>query len=155
LAVTFKFIYISASINNNLMEVYMNPTSYNLDQVGKAFDDWRAQRTDNSPIPEELWSLVNNIYHHYPRGSLCARLGLSSGQLKRRGYPPQAGEHPIDDITTESTDAFVHVAPESSSVASMTRAPVIEVVRPDGTIIRLQHLPESHMTLFFQQLVGC
>ena len=51
----------------------MNPVNYNLEQVGAAFDNWRAGRSDTtSAIPEDLWGLVANIYPHYPRGSICS-----------------------------------------------------------------------------------
>ena len=73
----------------------MNPSNYNLEQVGKAFDNWRASRQANSPIPKELWALVDNIYHHYPRGNICSRLGVSSAQLKRRGHDVKINEAKI------------------------------------------------------------
>ncbi len=137
----------------------MNPMNYNLDQVGTAFDNWRANRSDkNSAIPEALWELVGNIYSHYSRGRICARLGLSSGQLKRRGYDvPGSDDDHAQSSSTEGAQ-FIDVAQpvlsSSTVVPPAEPAPSIEIERPDGTRIRLHALPEAHLSLFFNQLIG-
>ncbi len=136
----------------------MNPMNYNLDQVGTAFDNWRANRSDkNSAIPEALWELVGNIYPHYSRGSICARLGLSSSQLKRRGYEiPGSDDNHTQSSSTEEAQ-FIDVAQpvlSPSSAPPAEPAPSIEIERPDGTRIRLHALPEAHLSLFFNQLIG-
>lgn len=137
----------------------MNPNNFNLEKVGSAFDSWRASRRDNhSPIPEELWSMVKTIYPHYSRGSICLRLGLSSAQLKRRGYGVEgeanvaASSKPNNDAASE-TQSFIHITPPSSQ-ANFTNNAMIEVIRPDSTAIRLHHLQDAQVERLFQQLVG-
>ena len=138
----------------------MNPMNYNLEQVGVAFDNWRANRNDkSSTIPEALWELVGNIYPHYSRGNICARLGLSSGQLKRRGYDVPGTDNDESAKPSPADEAeFLHVEQVSSPLAPVgDRAnvkPSIEIERPDGTRIRLHDLPEANINLFFQHLIG-
>lgn len=137
----------------------MAPGNFNLEQVGIAFDNWRnsSSRAGKSPIPESLWEMVSVIYHHYPRNKICQRLGLSSSQLKRRGY---ASDEPdgADFIEGESSSPmFVDISPDNApglATPDNNKAPTIEVVRPDGTMIRLRDVQPSQLSNFFQQLVG-
>ena len=133
--------------------------NFNLEEVGIAFDNWRnsSNRAGKSPIPESLWEMVSVIYHHYPRNKICQRLGVSSTQLKRRGYSSDEPDG-ADFIGCESSSpVFVDISPENvPSVATPdnNKEQTIEVVRPDGTMIRLHDVQPSQLTIFFQQLVG-
>ena len=57
-----------------------------LDQVEKAFQDWRQGRTHKrESIPQRLWDMVLQLTPHYQRSLICRRLKLSGYQFKRKG----------------------------------------------------------------------
>lgn len=137
----------------------MEAGNFNLEQVGIAFDNWRnsSNRTGKSPIPESLWEMLSVIYHHYPRNKICQRLALSSSQLKRRGYTSDEPDG-ADFIEGESSSPmFVDISPDNApnlATPDKNKTPTIEVVRPDGTMIRLHDVQPAELSNFFQQLVG-
>jgi len=57
--------------------------SLTLDQVEKAFQDWRQGRSHKrEAIPQKLWDMALQLTPHYQRSHICLRLKLSGHQFK-------------------------------------------------------------------------
>ncbi len=55
-----------------------------LEEVCKAFADWRSNRSSSREcIPEHLWAMVKDLRQHYNHSTLRNTLHLSGDQLKR------------------------------------------------------------------------
>ena len=54
-----------------------------LDQVGLAFDHWRATRTKRRPIPDELIAQTLALPNRYNKTDITRRLGINHGTLQR------------------------------------------------------------------------
>ncbi len=54
-----------------------------LDQVAKAFENWRATRSKRGPIPKELISQTVDLSSQYSKSEITRRLGINHGMLNR------------------------------------------------------------------------
>jgi hypothetical protein len=68
-----------------------------LDKVCKAFEDWRAHRSNRrEPIPAHLWVMVRALLPRYKQTTLCKALHLSGGQFKRHCLDVKTEERAVD-----------------------------------------------------------
>ena len=73
-----------------------------LEEVCKAFDDWRANRSSRrARIPTHLWIMVRALRPHYNRSTICKALHLNGGQFKRYCIDVK-----FDEQSAEQNDGF-------------------------------------------------
>lgn len=129
-----------------------------LESTAIEFNKWREKRHAREPVPDRLWSMVAQIYDHYPHTLLCQKLNLRLAQLKARGFEPNSTDFTPLPAEDEKLSAFVHVPPEPERPIERPSTPVemsaIEIHRPDGT--KIIFTPNSHeqLSTILHQFIG-
>ena len=127
--------------------------SINLESVTDEFDKWRSSKKQKERIPDNLWALVSEIYGHYPRGLICQRLHVSSGQLNCRGFKSKK----VSPKKLPPPVPFINVIPATTGLPTAT--PVVadtscvEIHRIDGVKLVLKHPDIIQLSALLQQLV--
>lgn len=125
--------------------------SINIDTVVAEFAKWRSAKSGQEPIPERLWQLVKEIYHHYPSGLLRKRLGISSSQLRSKGLGK-----PIKPNKQSAKPVFVKA--DLPVIAHSTELPNLnnnlEVQRQDGAKFLLKQCDSNTLAVLLQQFLG-
>jgi len=127
--------------------------SINIDSVAAEFKKWRDTKKPNERVPNNLWALVSKIYGHYPRGLICRRLHISTGQLQCRGFMPKASS-PKDQ---SSPVPFINVSPAvtglSIAASAVADTSCVEIHRTDGVKLVFKHPDIIQLSALLQQLV--
>ncbi|MGD2088318.1 MAG: hypothetical protein PVH61_19220, partial [Candidatus Aminicenantes bacterium] len=58
--------------------------SAEMDSAIQAFQDWRSNRKKICRIPDRLWKIAANLSPQYPISTICEKLGLNWGTLKKK-----------------------------------------------------------------------
>ncbi len=127
--------------------------SINLESVTDEFDKWRSSKKPKERIPDNLWELVSKIYGHYPRGLICKRLHVSSGQLNGRGFKSKA----VSPKKLPPPIPFINVSPATTglptSIPVVSDTSCVEIHRTDGVKLVFKHPDIIQLSALFQQLV--
>jgi hypothetical protein len=124
--------------------------SINLESVTNEFDKWRSSKKPKERIPDNLWELVSKIYGHYPRGLICQRLHVSSGQLNGRGFKSKK----VSPKKLPSPVPFINVSPATTGLPTATAdTSCVEIHRTDGVKLVVKHPDIIQLSALLQQLV--
>ena len=127
--------------------------SINIESVTDEFNKWRSSKKPKERIPDNLWELVRKIYGHYPRGLICQRLHVSSGQLNGRGFKSKK----VSPKKLAPPIPFINVSPATTGLSTAT--PVVadtscvEIHRSDGVKLVIKHPDIIQLSALLQQLV--
>lgn len=111
------------------------PTHQDIVALRNRIDQWRQNRTKNSPMPEELWRQAVALARQQGLGPVSRGLRVDYGKLKIR-YD-QLADHDSGPIPTFS-DGFVEI--DRAHLASPNDTTVtLELSAPDGAklVVRL------------------
>ena len=131
----------------------------------KAFKDWRSTREKLCRIPEDLWKIAARLSPQYPINTICNNLGLNWGTLKKKidHFSLSANtDHPVTPLKQPS---FVELKLNSQELASSffsndpaSASPrcVVELTKPDGTVMKIFSSNDSPINLLelFQTFLG-
>lgn len=134
-----------------------------LEQVKEQFSNWRRTRTKLGKIPEVLWEAVSHLIkeQRYTPRQVAAELGLNYQQMqskigdnpKQKSSPPQVPNFirvPLPPISSSSS------RPPSLEQKIFYPRPIgtLEVVRPDGAILKASGLDPKDLCSFIQDFLN-
>ena len=123
-------------------------TSDQLDTVKQAFSEWRAQRPRPNKIPNKLWGLVKPLLNEYPPSMVSRALGISSSQIRKNVL-----EQKVTFVECEAVGA-VDISEANIKDADELHTCNIELVRPCGSILKINALPISVVSTLIPSFVG-
>jgi hypothetical protein len=109
------------------------PRSSHFKSVQKQFEVWRKTRAQRSPIPEPLWKSAVSLAQDHNLYKVSKALRLNYAALKQR-------VHDASIVAPSSHSGHPHFVELEVSTSSFSAHPILEMARPDGTILKL-HLP--------------
>ncbi len=60
-----------------------------LSSAKEAFSHWRTTRLRQGKIPDYLWEQVRRLLNHYPIGTICSALSISTVQIREKLLPKE------------------------------------------------------------------
>ena len=132
--------------------------SFNIETVVSEFKHWRSRKSNSEAIPDNLWQLVVKLRGHYSRGLICKKLGITVGQMRRKGLVAEQVAStnkklkntvsPFITVSPTATTALAHNASVSSSAAC------IEIHRQDGVKLVIKQPDNTQLSTLLQQFMG-
>ena len=111
---------------------------HQLDQLAGQFEHWRQSRSHpGEHIPQHLWEQAAALARVLPYSRVAQHVRVSASDLKKHMAVP----HDSRSTASSTPPPFVEVPP-APAWPPATAAMEIELVRPDGTRLRLR-CPES------------
>jgi hypothetical protein len=99
--------------------------------------EWRRTRKKRCAMPEELWVAAASFAREYGINRVAESLGLGYYKLKK------VVENSTDDLIVRplanATQSFVELPLTPGTFGSQETVTDVDVVRPDGTHVRLRH----------------
>ena len=118
-----------------------------IDQVKKAFIEWREQRSRRCPIADHLSDMVKPLLDEYPRSMITRVLEISSYQLRNR--------------FSSNAVAFVEAVPSDIRQSHDSQPAIladhscdIELKRPCCSVLKINGLPISVVTILILSFLG-
>ena len=92
-----------------------------LESAKQAFDTWRANKINtNTPIPVELWDMVDQLLPMHKKTELCKILGISSHQIQLHCTARSVTENRVSAPPEIIGDFIEATPPPSSGMAELT-----------------------------------
>jgi hypothetical protein len=54
-----------------------------IEEVSRAFEEWRSSKEEGGRVPEELWETVLDLSNKYSRTDICRKLGINYRQYRK------------------------------------------------------------------------
>ena len=123
-----------------------------LDAVKQQFAHWRAMPDKSYQIPNHLWEQVMPLLAHYKVSKILSTLGLSSSQLKTYR---QKNHGDVNKPSKENkpSHSFVSISLQDS-VTDNTEVAFLELIRPDGVMLRFKKIDHATLSTLLQSFLG-
>lgn len=148
-------------LNQSQEPIHSNKPSLTLDQVKKAFINWRRDPGKSARIPEPLWDQVIALLAHYPRSKVLHTLGISTSQLQKKlkdciQQPYLKPDTPTTShhVVSSSQEKFVKATvatPRPLAVTSHFHDVIL--TRSNGATLHIQQLQRDDMLKLVDQFV--
>ena len=115
-----------------------------LETVMNNFTKWRSKGSSKGKIPEYLWKQVLILLENYPATRVTSALSLSSSQVSKRRREHK-GEKPTN-IKSNFVEIPIPKPNHKAINISSSLGSRIEIKRPDGAMVAIEHLPEQVLT---------
>ena len=91
-----------------------------LEQVAKAFDDWRATKPKPNRIPKDLITQTLNLLNQYHKSEIIRRLGINHGTLSRWIRTQLTAEDTFVALPAMTTDPASTDSPRNSNTLDVS-----------------------------------
>jgi len=117
--------------------------SPSLQLIEAKFEEWRANNTRRTRIPEHLWQQALGLVNHYSLNKIKQALKLSTSQMKAR-FPRSPDKNPLK---TNKSPTFIPInIPHPHSEMNSPLTGKIEIKRSDGITLILCGFSEHTLT---------
>ncbi len=120
-----------------------------LEAVCIELDHWRSTRKKSGKIPDKIWAKTLKLLDRYSMNEVRQALRLSHTQLKNKLKQK-------DPFTLNSETPFYEIAVTSikHQQTHIHLGTSIELKRPDGTILSIQHLSDRLLLNLISTFIG-
>jgi len=91
-----------------------------LEQVAKAFDDWRATKPKPNRIPKDLITQTLSLLNQYHKSEIIRRLGINHGTLSRWIRTQLTAEDTFVALPAMTTDPASTDSPRNSNTLDVS-----------------------------------
>ena len=128
-----------------------------LKEVSDKFEQWRLTRaTKRDKIPVELWQQVLPLVNKYHIGEISKVLRLCGGQIKALATKVkkqlQDSHTPVKTTLKPCDFVAINVPPAIEEIDTPFTGKV-EIKRPDGVVILIEHLNQKALTQLLTQFM--